>query len=272
MIKTKEFGHWNRAEKFFGDFLKRKRLDRYQAFCVRKAANLYSDYVQDRIPNEFQAYRDSLEVKEVTGVKIGKKTVPACAVISEPKAEDVEKMPVDNRVVEFRVLYDYQEKMSPTTRIITKYQPWTLDTIPAVPSPKETRITYRYVAPSEYLQIRERNKNQLPTVIRELKDEGVVIVPNPLKGINAKLDVMRVAMNLEFGLNEFPRISHWRAGIRELRKTGFMKMGRDKHLQRTIADPDYGKWKYLPRMKEMRVKDALKLRRFVEKMGLTRIK
>lgn len=225
----------------------------------------------NRIPHgrEFDAYRESLELAQIP---VGSQE-DAFAIYSNPKAQKVRK--VDGRRTLLYVRPKRRSrKVPPEVLVLESYGPWTLDTLPFKPNPKDAALISRKVPYREVLRISELLRRRRPEWkkalnelgIRQLRTNQGIAIP---KGLEAIPDVALDGIKLEFGLGTKAK-AHWRPMLLGLQKRGLREMlKQQKELTFVLIKSEFQRWSKWPTpIKKIKTTDARKFVGFQKRLGI----
>jgi hypothetical protein len=225
-----------------------------------------------RIPSDpaYAIYRRGLEVVQVP---VGADE-DAFAVRVNPKAKRVTKL--DGRRMLFYVRPRKRgRKTLPEIEVLASFSPWTLDTLPFRPSPKQASLISRKVAKREVLRVSEQLRRRRPEWSRALNELGVrgirrdqdLVAP---RGLEALPDIALDAVKLEFGLGTTKAKAHWRPALLWLQKRGLREMlKREKDLKSTLIKSEFQRWQKWPkRIKKIKASDAKSFIGFQKRLGI----
>ena len=194
-----------------------------------------------RIPRgrAWRAYRESLELREVSGM--GRKG-SGFAIHLSSNPRDVDKND-QGQVVVYVTPKKQFGRVSEVTKILQRFSPWTLDTLPTSPDKSEAKVISRKVRPDEVLKIREARTRDKASWESELKTAGIRIgIQAGPRGESSRTatsttpDSLFEATRLEFGIGMPSAKPHWRPAIRELVSGKFSDMIRKSSRGKQILD------------------------------------
>lgn len=227
-----------------------ERFKKVQPMIAYMGADFLKRYVSSRLPKSsaYKGYRAGLEVVRVRGTRPGEY---AYSVQIDPKNRFVKNIKVQ-RVLLY--VEPSRRLASPSLRtlILEKYNPWTYETLPFTPEPKEGRIITRRASAQDVqkatvLRTRQRPKwrSELQKVgVREKKDKRLKLPKN----VHNLPDVTLDALKLEFGLGKQRPKPAWRLGFSLLARQGFRAFIKDKRvLAFPLTKPSFNLWKQWPK-------------------------
>ena len=89
--------------------------------------------IRSRLPNttEYRAYRESLKIAEIKGMKEGK--FGGFSIFADSKARRVKKVDRSKTVIYIRAKETRMDRPPEDVKILEDYGPWTVDTLPFWP-------------------------------------------------------------------------------------------------------------------------------------------
>ena len=182
------------------------------AMPQRVAARFLTE-VSGAAPTDIEGYPDMMRVKTVQG-KLGWEITgvipPGWAFSQRLRSVDVQRT-----VLYVRPQVAGGEVVSEAAVVLSRYNPWTMDTLPYEPTRREAAITSRRITERE---VRPIEADRRRDVEQELRDLGVQLRP---KG--KVLLSRRVSRNLafeilrrEFGVPPIRGRAHWRPAVQKV--------------------------------------------------------
>lgn len=247
------------------------RLKGATGFISYKLATQFKEDLLQLIPKkkDFAVYR-----KSITVANVGKDSDGIYAVFVSPDTKGVKKLDSSRTLILVQLKNkNAKGPSSEKIRLLEKYGPWTVDTIPFMPKPGEAKITYKRVTVSGLRKVaKDRNKDRRVWA-PEFKALGVkppqVKVEN-LKGSKDVPDVALLGLSLEFGLNGQKAIAHWRPAQRNM-VANLAKIATDsKEVRQAFSDVKYAGWtQWPPRTREhLSSSDAKKFEAFEDRVRI----
>jgi len=239
---------------------------------VYKAAEYVLNSVQGKIPStdEYKDYRESLQVAEVTGDK----QATTYAVVGKSKKKRLKTMDPSKTLIYVKPKYRLA-KTSPAIRILSQYSPWTVETIPFYPSPKEATLITRKVREKEVDKIAKRLKRTAKsTWKRQLAKVGVKLPKKPEvkipKGTKAVPDMVFQALRLELGLGGVKAKPHWRPALHKLMSEELTRIGNSDAFLKAATIPTYQAWKNWPTKTNTKISAnvAESMQPFMKRLGI----
>jgi hypothetical protein len=247
------------------------RAKALQRKVAHRAAEMTLESIKEKVPktDAWQAYRTALEIAQVN---VNPQDGDAFMVRANPKARTVRNVDASDTLLYVRG-HNRLKKISQKVRILEKYSPWTLQTLPFTPDRSEARIVSRKVSKREADKIASRRLKERHKWRSELSREGVR--PLPIRSKEAKVvktvpDVAFEAMRMEFGIGQ-KAVPHWRPAAANVLRNGIGEMKRDPQMQAALGDPRFTGWKRWGKIKAKKsvgVGEAKKLLSFQKRLGI----
>jgi len=251
-----------------------KRTARFQKLIPYLAAEYVRRDMLERIPKteDMAAYRASLGVAQVTG---GPKEINAYALRSNMRHRRVRKVDAPKTVLYIRSKRQLR-RVKPEVRVLERFSPWTLQTLPFMPKRNDALVISRRVSKQEadkVAKLRTADRPQWRHELnrlgkREVKKDRRLKVP---KKAHIVPDVAFEALRMEFGLGGVKPKPHWRPSIRKLIAIGFKSMlRRDPRLKYTFTRLGFQGWKHWPpkTKTKIRLAEARNYLPFQRKLGI----
>lgn len=143
------------------------------------------------------------------------------------------------------------DKENPVTEVLEQYGPWTVDTIPFVPSQRQAAIVLKKVSASKVNEVRRRNENEQSVILPLMKHFEMDFDPRFVVQQKLRIvpDLEVEAVKLEFGTIHGGK-AHWRPSIRWAKRQGVAQMQKDKELIRAMTDPKFKGFRKLKHLEE----------------------
>ncbi len=214
------------------------------------AAKYVHQKILEIIPNteDWDSYRSSLEVVKVTGLGEG---LTAHALRSAPRSRKVKTSDV-NRTLLYIQPKRRLRRVKPEIKILEKYSPWTIPTIPFLPSHSQAVIVSRKVSKFQIGKVSKARKKDQTEWKKELVKVGRAGLGGASKvdlssRVTAVPDVSYDGVRLEFGYRGSHAIPHWRPSIRSLISSGIRTLFRtDRRIVQALTDLKFKTWKRWP--------------------------
>jgi hypothetical protein len=236
------------------------------------AAEYVLEKINDNLPkgSDYDAYRSSLEVVQVVGLPRG---MGGYAIRVNKRARKVREVDVPLTIVYVRANRKLR-RIPKAIKILEKYSPWTVQTLPFQPKRSEALVISRRVSRREVEKVGKARLKDRPawrkaldkTGRREISKDKQLNIP---KKVNALPDVAFEAIRLEFGAGGMKAQPHWKPALRELVSTGMKHMLRSDHrIKRSYLSAGYTQWKHWPpRKHKIRLLELKTFLPFQKKLG-----
>ena len=160
----------------------------------------------------------------------------------------------------FEVVARFELADDPVKEILQDMGPWTVDTLPFIPSERQGQIVMKTVDAKIVERTKERNFDNGDKTTSAMVKHGLVYENRD--AVYQKLKVVRdfelQAIRLEFGLTKEGQ-PHWRPSLRWLKKNGLRKLEKDKDLIKVWVDPKFRKYRFRRQVKVKLNQDDLKM-------------
>jgi len=132
----------------------------------------------------------------------------------------------------------------PVKEILEDMGPWTVDTIPFLPSARAGQVVLKEVSEDQVERTKEANLAQGQDTRSKMVKHGIPfeqrnVVYSKLRVIE---DIEMNALRIEFGLAEKSK-AHWRPSIRWIKRQGMARLEKDRDLIRVWIDPRFIKYR-----------------------------
>jgi len=171
--------------------------------------------VQSRIPKKdawTKIYRDSLHVEVEP---------PGKFLLVADTVAKLETFPADKTAV-------FVEGDSVVASILKRYNPWTIDMLPAIKGGATVDLRTVPSGLTETNSLRKTIISQLDLVRKDLKEAGVIVEDGGIPVFNGRtyFDLKFMALRLEHGLGPFRPTPHWGPAKKYLRDKAGIIVGR----------------------------------------------
>ncbi len=207
-----------------------------------------------RIPSkdEYRAYRESLQLCEVKGLKASKEA--AYLIRSDIKARRTGKLERDKVVLYVRAKTARPSSTPKAIQILIDMGPWTIDTMPFWPPAGKALVIKRKVSKREVADIRKKQEKQklkvksaLMKVGRRLGNKKASTMGDLKATGKAIPDVAMQALSLEFGGDGTRAVPAWRESLIFAKSIGLKTAARRyRRLYEMMYDPRSKRWKNWP--------------------------
>lgn len=232
---------WKVVNKIFAD---KDIIERYRWFLFefgKKSTKLFVRHIKDRlttIPGSVD-YKKRLVMAEIRDRGSRSWWAIVLSARSTTDSEYDPKTSIFSVVTRFSGVED-----DPVGEILEALGPWTIDTIPFVPSTRAGTVIQKTVTVKEHDRIRELNFKNGDITSQRMVKHGISFDQRHV--VFQKLRVIRdyeiEALGHEFGTVKKAK-PHWRPSLRWIKKEGLKKLEKDKDLIRVFTDPRFGKWR-----------------------------
>jgi hypothetical protein len=234
------FGIKQDNEKLLKKFHKEKgdRLKSAMLFYGYQSADRYLELIKEKLPAtaDLKDYRNALEKFSDGLGAYGVRLVPLRGKSQkiEGKSSIIYIRPKPGKKIRKKDL-----------KILEKFGPWTLETIPFMPSQKEAVILIKKVGSKIVTQVYKKNKADLGSYQRKLSSvQGPKPTDKTVKG-KVTTDMTEFGMAVEFGRNGQKPFPHWRPALRAL--AGQYEQNQITSMDefnKTMSDPKYSDWEH----------------------------
>jgi hypothetical protein len=220
----------------------KKRADAARRYAMREAAIAAEEEMKSRLPasGEYGNLGKAVKLFSVQGAD--------SSYLLTLRARERGSRDLDpNRTVVFITPRKHATTTTSTAiKVLERYGPWTLETLPIAPKRREATVIYRQVSEKEVRAVRRAVVRSRIKWEPELARAGVTVSANPINLLSVRIvpDIVSASMNLEFGLRGESR-PHWRPAIL-LVKRGQVVRDAMKTARRAMMDPKYMGWRAWP--------------------------
>lgn len=173
--------------------------------------------IKSGAPDDIEGYPDMLEVKTVQG-RLGWEItgiIPPGWVFSQR----LRSVDVQRTVLYVRPRVAGGEVVSEAAVVLSRYNPWTMDTLPYEPARREASIVSRRITDREVRPIEaDRRRDVEREVEQELRDLGVQLRPKGKVLLSRRVsrDLAFEILRREFGVPPIRGRAHWRPAIHRI--------------------------------------------------------
>lgn len=156
----------------------------------------------------------------------------------------------------------------PITDILETFGPWTVETLPFLPSPRAGQVILKTATEERVEQIKENNLRHGEAIKMKMVKHGIDFAPRHLvyRKLRVIRDIEAEGLRLEFGLVKKSK-PHWRPSLRWIKKDGMKKLGNDDQLYRLWWDPRFVRYRSLRHYRLKLTPDEVKrMEKFQEKI------
>jgi hypothetical protein len=264
LLEIKPTQKWKEFNKIFG---KEIHL-RYQWFLYefgKRVTRTFLKHLKTEIGTiqGTKEYKKSLILAEIRDK--GKRSWFAVTALASALEGDEDP----NEIV-LEVVARFKKAKDPTFAILEKLGPWTVDTIPFLPSDRQGQIVLKKKTPKEVQAIRDANFEAGSVTEGKMVTFGINFTPRDK--VYSELRVVRdlevEALALEFGMaiNSKP---HWRPSLRWLKRNVIRQIMREKDMFRVWYDPTFRKYRVRRTLKvKLNIKDLKRIKEFQDKVRI----
>jgi hypothetical protein len=146
----------------------------------------------------------------------------------------------------FQVSSRFTVDEDPVREILDEMGPWTVETIPFVPSPRAGQVVLKTVSEEQVKAVKEMNLRNGEKTNQAMIRHGISYTPRHVvyQKLRVIEDIEMNALRIEFGLAEKSK-AHWRPSIRWIKRVGYRQLERDQDLIRVWMDATFAKYRLL---------------------------
>ena len=243
---------------------------RYQWFLFefgKKATKLFYKHLLQQISTipGTDNYRKSLIMAEIRDRGRG----AWWAIVSSSKP--IGNAKYDPKTSVFAVVSRFENiEADPVKEILESMGPWTVETIPFLPSPRSGQVVLKESSEEEVEAVKTANFKNAEKIRSAMVKHGIIFDPRHVvyQKLRVIEDIEMNALRIEFGLAKNSR-PHWRPSLRWLRVQGMKRLETDKELTKVWVDPTFIKYRLF---RHFRVKlnqaDIKRIQKFQERVRL----
>jgi hypothetical protein len=240
MLKITPNKKWKEADELFRDILKRYDWFLFE-FGRKITAELYDSLLGEiKAIHGSEDYRKRIAVAEIRdrGGKYWFATVVRAERFGQTKTDS------SSAILTVIARYPSDKGDDPIRDILQAFGPWTVDTLPYVPSERVATVKIDAGKPKEVANIRKKNMKDMPSIQKAMDELDIPFDPRVM--VMSKLKVVeefeKWVNGLEFGLSG-DRHPHWSKAIRKAKVVGLRKLMKDKGLMNVLTDPTFKKYR-----------------------------
>lgn len=219
---------------------------RYQWFLFefgKRASKLFYKNLLQRITTleGSDHYKKSLMLAEIR--ETGRKSWWAIVCSAKPLGD----AKYDPKTSIFQVVSRFTRlDEDPVAEILEALGPWTVETIPFLPSARAGQVVMKTVTESKAKEVQEANFKRAELTRMKMIKHEIPFTPRHVvyETLRVVRDLEAEALRIEFGLATRSR-PHWRPSLRWIRKEGLKKMEREQHLIRVWTDPRFVRYRLM---------------------------
>jgi hypothetical protein len=252
LISIQKNKQWLAFEKIYGS---QDLIKRYYWFLFefgKRTTKLYHKHLGEMITNTVgdRDYKKKLVLAEVRD----RGRFAWWAIVAS--AKPITGMELDPHKTLFKVVPRFEIAGDPVREILTKYGPWTVDTIPFIPSKRSGAVVAIDSDDHGVESTQARVKEDWKKINAKMVLFGIEFENRT--NVYRKLSVLR---EIEVDAIRYEFISgkpHWRPSIRWLRKQGLSRMQKERDLIRVWIDPKFTKYRIFRHYRLKLSQDELK--------------
>jgi hypothetical protein len=156
----------------------------------------------------------------------------------------------------------------PVSEILESLGPWTVDTIPFLPSPRAGQVIVKQIDEDKLSRVADENFKRGDQTKSKMVKYGLPFVPRHVvyERLRVVRDLELEAIRAEFGLTEKAK-PHWRPSLRWIKREGIRILEKDRDLIRVWVDPRFAKYRLFRHFRaKMSVKDLKRIQDFQSKV------
>lgn len=235
------------------------RIKAIEQAVPREVAERVLEDVRQKSPKDIYGYPRMLQLVQIDDRKLEALvaiTVPGYAYSYKLRTADAATMVLYIKPREYK-----NRETDPGAIVLSKYNPWTMGTLPYEPHRMEASITSRRVSHRELQGIERKRKADRPRVDKELEMAGKQVArPHPtLLQRRVSRDVAYEVLRREFGINTQP-VAHWRPAVRAAQRRYVPLVL--KRLVRWLTVPSERRWKKRVTLKKEKAATVRKVQAF----------
>ena len=264
MIEVRPDKHFKQTRKFLGELP--ERIDSTIRDMMQNAAVELLDALRTSIPDveDYKEYQDSLGAYEVIDPLSEWVTT---GVFSHSKGSHLRVIDT-SRTVLYIQPRSIGGEYSDAAVVLQEYEPWTVNTLPYEPTPREAEVIARQVSSREVKAVETHLASQIPAVHARLRNVGVTSFRGAGELIMRKVtvDLAFFALRTELGLQGYPHIPHWRPALKKIVSDPRKLMG--KRVIDTMTKPNFYGWKHPDAMEPIPISEAEETEGFQDRIAV----
>ncbi len=211
-----------------------KRIAAVIKAMPQMVAERFLNEVKGRAPTSIKGYPDMLEIKTIQG--FGDWEIAGVIPPGWVFSQRLQSIDVSRTVLYVRPRSVGGEVVSEAAVVLSRHNPWTMDTIPYEPNRREASILSRRVTDREVQPIESQRRRDLESIKTELRSLGVQMRPKGKVLLSRRVsrDIAFEILRHEFGVPPIVGRAHWRPSIHLLPK---MSEKVFKELSEWFANP-----------------------------------
>lgn len=248
-------------ERFFAEHP--QRVTAIQNYTLRKVAEHVQQDVKSRLPAQYKELSDALTVEMLPGKN------PVYVVRVAAKSRKLKTRESKESILYVRPKKRTLRRVSKAIKVLEEFGPWTSDTLPFMPGPKEAIIVRQDASKKTVKKVRDDLASKESVWRARLTEAGKAVgaklKPKEIKVIT---DVHHQSVSLEFGLG-VRSVPHWRPAVSWVHRSGPSEILSHEAVSRAMFDPKFTEWKkWKPASKIASPRAVKNLMAFQKKMGI----
>lgn len=249
---------------YLKDFSKRYKY--MQRRMLANCANAVKNEIDNRVPNEelYKDYKDSMGIFEITDKD---KQIDKVGIIGEYKKVNLREIDKSNVVFYFRPKQK-GKLISEVISYLMRFEPFSLAMLPYEPSENEADLVVRRVSLREVNLVNLRLEKVIDEIRKFLIDHNIEPREPNCEIIKSKIlaDLGFFALRLEYGMDGYKKISHWRPALRKVIDNSNLTV--DKKVINSFSNPKFRSWRDIPFFEKMRYNKVKALETFQDKVSV----
>lgn len=229
--------------------------------------------VLKRLPrsSQWSGYTKALAV-----VRVGPRTdsFSSFAVWARPQGAKVREFDADRHALYVRPKKSFAAPVSKAARILHKFSPWTMETLPFSPKKNEAVVVLRRVSKREIANITKQRLKDRPEWSKQLAAVGHRQVREDRSPVELRTGVVRDlafdALRLEFGYGGVKPVPHWRPALADAAQVVRRLFSTQSVVSAALTRPNYSAWKkWAPRTESsIKISDLKSIRKFQKQLKI----
>ncbi len=175
---------------------------------------------------------------------------------------------LDPKTTRLDVVARFKEPEDPAFLILEQMGPWTVDTLPFLPSSRQGQVVSKTVSEKDVVAIREANFSNSSQLSSKMVRFGLSFDERDKvhRDLRIVRDIEVQALAIEFGMAKQSK-AHWRPSLRWIKKNAIRWGAKDKDLVRVWFDPNFKKYRLRKRLKiKLSAKDLSLIQEFQNRL------
>lgn len=174
----------------------------------------------------------------------------------------------DPKEVVLEVVARFKRADDPVFAILETMGPWTVDTLPFIPSERQGQVILKKASPKDVETIREANFALGQKLESKMVRFGLPYTPRDkiYEELKVVKDLEIQALSIEFGMAKVSK-PHWRPSLRWMKRNIATYILRDRDMVRVWFDPNFKKYRVRRKLRlQLTRKDLQRIQEFQEKV------